>query len=151
MLCGEAWKSAALIVRTFIVKLIADEIPNSEVLLWPQHGLLSDCPLWSIEDENMFLQQINSNSIILHILTCQSPSTLSKHRELFLSELKTWMLSIKIHPDICSHRTVILVPSARWIWTPSPHEWLFALLCGYLSTDLVNLQNFDTVGVSPYL
>ena len=149
---GKARKSCALTLATFITKLISNSLPTNITMVARKQRIHSYCPICKNQEED-----------ILHMLTCPDP-TASNMRETLLQDLKLWLVSSKTDPDV----TRFLITGLRsWFVDPFGDEPLhtttdqttfnalteqltigwFNLLCGYITSDIVNIQHryFQTI------
>lgn len=150
---GKARKQSRISTAAFVTKWLSNTAATGVIMVARKQRLCSNCPLCDQADED-----------VLHVLTCQSTSA-SEKRETLLQEFKVWLQSVKTDPDIVSY----LVTGLRsWFKDPFGDEPLhrttsdrafraistqleigwFALLCGYITTDLIQCQHFHYADIS---
>ena len=143
---GKARKAVPLSSKTFITKWLSNTAATGVIMKNRGHRKHSNCPLCNAPEED-----------IMHVMTCRSTSA-SELRETQLQELQIWLRSRNTDPSITS----FLITGLRsWFRDPygdeplysCPHPrtfraltqqlelgW-FALLCGYITSDLSQAQH----------
>ena len=144
----KARKNAPLSRKIFITKWLSDYTASGEYMVRTKMRKDSSCPKCNCEVEDL-----------PHILTCTSTSTRDLHSSL-LKDLHHWLKSSRTLPSIS---TLVHKGIKHWLrsplifWRPDFVDFLpelettfpistqlqigwYNLLCGFLSTDLVNAQ-----------
>ena len=145
-----ARKESSLSTKLFITKWVSGDTATGRVMKRRKKRLLSNCPICDAPDEHL-----------RHILTCSSNKA-SSYRECLLAKLIDWLKISHTHPKI---ENFIKIGLTKWFSTAKNFDWppesiiftdcpiinnalkpqlrigWFYFLCGFLSSDLVQLQS----------